>query len=205
MKGLQFFPADQVEICEETPKVGHDCKCVSETTETFCNVTYTVVSRGIQQKSREAGHVCTKLRKQNYDLMLLFSHTDHQQRCWNYQILQMKYGKLRSEFTLIIKLGKQILMMPSAKRPVLWSSRCAHHLFRCSRCTLRFVFSVCIFPSITAHFTLQWDLLSYCITGAWRLKNYDLRSHYETISTRWDKFFSGRAIISCGFSVAFKP
>lgn len=107
----------------------------------------------------------------------------------------MKYGKLRLEFTLVIKLGKQILMMPSEKRPVLSSSLCTYHLFRCSRCNLRFTFSVYIFPSITAHFTLQWDLLSYCITGAWRLKNYNLASHYEIISTCWDKFFSGRAII----------
>lgn len=204
MKECKFFPDDRVEICEVTLKLGHDSECVTKTTQTFCSVTYTVVSREIQQQSREAGHVCTKLRKQNCDLM--FSATQISNTIGIIRhCLQMKYEKLRSEFTLIIKLGKQILMMPSAKHPVLWSSLCTHHLFRCSRCTLRFVFSVCIFPSIIAHFTLQWDLLSYCITGAWRLKNYDLTSHYEMISTRWDKFFSGRAIISCGFSVAFKP
>lgn len=117
----------------------------------------------------------------------------------------MKYEKLRSEFTLIIKLGKQILMMPSAKYSVLWSSLCTYHLFRCSRCTLRFTFAVYIFPSITAQFTLQWDLLPCCITGTWSLKNYNLTSHYEMISTSWDKFFPGRAIISCGFSVSLKP
>lgn len=155
--------------------------------------------------TREAVHVCTKLRKQDYDLMLLFSHTNHQQHHWNYQIMPSnEVWKTEIEFTLVIKLGKQILMMPSEKRPVLSSSLCTYHLFRCSRCNLRFTFSVYIFPSITAHFTLQWDLLSYCITGAWRLKNYNLASHYKIISTCWDKFFSGRAIICCGLSVAFK-
>lgn len=33
----------------------------------------------------EKPDVCTKLRKQDSDLMLLFSHTDHQQHHWNYQ------------------------------------------------------------------------------------------------------------------------
>lgn len=81
--------------------------------------------------------------------------------------IQIKDGKLRLEFMHIIRLGKQILRMPSAKRPVLPSSLCTYHLFRCSICTLRFTFYVYIVPSVTAHISLQWDLLSSCVTAAW--------------------------------------
>lgn len=69
--------------------------------------------------------------------------------------IQMKDEKLTLEFMFTIKFDKQILMTPSAICPVLSSSVCAYHLFRGSRCTLRFTFSVYVFPSITAHITLQ--------------------------------------------------
>lgn len=81
-----IFPDDHVQIGEIIFELSHACIGVREITQTYCSVTYIVISGVIQRWSRDAVHVCTKLRKKGCDLLLLLSHKNHHQLYWNHQV-----------------------------------------------------------------------------------------------------------------------
>lgn len=68
-KECNLFSTDHVEVGKTIPNLARACMYVRETTQTFTRVTYPVISGMIPWWSRDAVHVCTKMRKQDYDLM----------------------------------------------------------------------------------------------------------------------------------------
>lgn len=123
----------------------------------------------------DAVHVCIKEREQR----LWPNATFQAQKSTSVQLklsdhIQMKDGKLRLDFLFIIKLDESF----NDVKCKMSNSVIFMDIFRCSRCVLRFTSSAYIFLSITAHITVQWDLLC-CIIWTQIVKNYNLTSYYE--------------------------